>query len=72
MNPGASEALTKGDLDLIAGTFRMSVHFQRIRHTRLVCGAGVIGLLRRGRGLDHRVRSTEFCQVTTARRRPSS
>lgn len=32
MNRGAS--LTKGDLDLIAATFRMSAHFARMRHTR--------------------------------------
>jgi hypothetical protein len=34
MNPGAPQHLTQGDLDLIASTFRMSVHFKRMRHTR--------------------------------------
>jgi hypothetical protein len=32
MNRGAS--LTNGELDLIASTYRMSAHFQRMRHTR--------------------------------------
>jgi hypothetical protein len=34
MNPGASKTPAKGELDLIASTFRMSAHFRRMRHTR--------------------------------------
>ena len=34
MNPGAHHHLSKGDLDAITSAFRMSAHFQRMRHTR--------------------------------------